>query len=79
MDIVTIIFGLFYDLVPKEILLNAIQCKDLRNQIVHEGVSARKTDKEKFLGIISCIKSIYPQITLKFPSIESKQAIEIEE
>ncbi len=79
LDLDTRIFGLFYDLVPKEILLNAIQCKDLRNQIVHEGVSAVKADKEKFLGIISCIKFIYPQITLKFPSIESKQVIEIEE
>lgn len=75
-DLDTKIFVIFYDLVSKETLLNAIQCKELRDQIVHKGVRARKTDKEKFLGIISCIKSIYPQITLKFPSIEAKQTIE---
>ena len=75
-DLDTKIFVIFNDLVPKETLFSAIQCIKLRNQIVHEGVRAHKTDKELFLGIKSCIKSIYPQITLKFPSIGAKQIIE---
>jgi len=70
------IFFIFYDLVPKETILDAIKCKDLRNQIVHNGMRARENDKEKFLSIISCIKALYQEITLKFPSIEAKQTIE---
>ena len=76
-DLDTKIFVIFYDLVPKEILLNAIQCKELRDQIVHKGVRASKMGKEKFFSIVSCIKSIYPQITLKNPAIEAKQSLDL--
>lgn len=69
------IFVIFYDLVPKETILDAIDCKDLRNQIVHNGVRAHESDKKKFLSIISCMKALYQEITLKFPSIEAKQII----
>jgi len=78
LDLDSKIFAIFYDLITKEKILDAIECKNLRNRIIHDGVKADKSDKKKILGIVSCIESLYPDITLKFPSIEAHQTIELE-